>query len=185
MIHSGTKPFLCLIDKCTSRYSQRGNLKVPPRSFGGLTKMHQNKFHTETIQRLKDKIEASGKGGPQLDEYEKELAEHLKILYKFANKGIRGRGKKMDSEPATSPVLSERAGSDGRDVPEFLPPPVLIPRGTEGSLFGGSTTLWNRNDRTMSEDVFVGNQGHTQTNFMGGLGDGNAGIGGYSFGSMG
>jgi hypothetical protein len=147
--------------------------------------MHQNKFHTTTIQRLKDKIEASGKGGPQLDEYEKELAEHLKILYKFANKGIRGRGKKMDNEPATSPELSERAGSDGRGVSELLPPPVLNSRGTDTSVFGGSTILWNRGDRTMSDDVFVGNQGHTQSNFMGGLGDGNSGIGGYSFGSIG
>jgi hypothetical protein len=150
--------------------------------------MHQNKFHTETIQRLKENIEASAKGGQQLDEYEKNLAEHLKILYKFANKGIRGRGKKRESEEMITPILtpnSER-GSEGRGLEQLLPPPVsnASARVEAGSFTGLSTTSsWNRNERMMSEDVFLGNHGHVQNTFLGSQGDG--GISGYSFGSMG
>src|ERR1700736_4935647 len=76
--------------------------------------MHQNKFHTETIQRLKDKMEASTKGGPPLDEYEKELADHLRTMYKFANKGIRGRGKKRDSEPELAETSTPEHDNQGR-----------------------------------------------------------------------
>jgi hypothetical protein len=149
--------------------------------------MHQNKFHTERINQLKDKIEASGKGGPPLNEYDKKLAEHLKILYKFANKGIRGRGKKRESELTTSPdelpFASDRS-SEGRTFAEqLLPPPVSnVARGNDGT-FGGLTSpsMW-RNDRMMADDVFVGNHGH---GFLGTPGDGNAGINGYTYGNVG
>ena len=65
--------------------------------------MHQNKFHTERIQQLTIKYQASTKGGPPLTDAERKVADHLKILYKFANKGIKGRGKKeSESKPSTT-----------------------------------------------------------------------------------
>jgi len=65
--------------------------------------MHQNKFHTERIQQLTIKYEQSTKGGPPLNEEEQKLADHLKILYKYANKGIKGRGKKETAQQPQQP----------------------------------------------------------------------------------
>jgi hypothetical protein len=154
--------------------------------------MHQNKFHTETIQQLKDKMEASTKGGPPLDEYEKELADHLRTMYKFANKGIRGRGKKRDSEPELAETSTPEHDNQGRGFTDtevqgfadegrqftegLLPLPVSNP-----ASFGAS---WSRSDRLLGEDVFVGNHGSVQSNYLG-VSDGNSGIGGYPFGNMG
>jgi hypothetical protein len=58
--------------------------------------MHQNKFHTEALQRLTRKAEMSSRGstGVHLTPSDQEIIAHLKQLYKNANKGIRGRGKK-------------------------------------------------------------------------------------------
>src|SRR5271156_3750008 len=64
--------------------------------------MHQNKFHTERIQELTQKYEASTRGGPALTQQEKEIVNHLKELYKFANKGIKGRGKKNENRQKSS-----------------------------------------------------------------------------------
>jgi hypothetical protein len=165
--------------------------------------MHQNKFHTETIQRLTTKAEASSRGGPPLNDGEKRLADHLKILYKFANKGIKGRGKK-EHEPKPSTQQETRAGQqhsqphgDSRAFNEqaLLPPPVSVPghRGIEAapSYLGvaNPTSSWSRGERM--EDVYGGNQGHGQaqaSNFIGISGDGGSGgmgMGGYAFGSMG
>lgn len=164
--------------------------------------MHQNKFHTETIQRLTTKAEASARGGPPLNEGEKKLADHLKILYKFANKGIKGRGKK-ENEPKPSTQQDTRAGQqhsqpqgDTRvfNEPTLLPPPVNVQshRGIEGdpSYLGvaNPTSSWSRGERM--EGVYVGSQGQgqAQANFMGIPGDGGSGamgMGGYGFGSMG
>src|SRR5271167_1405729 len=68
--------------------------------------MHQNKFHTERIQELTIKYQASTRGGPQLSEEEQKLADHLKILYKFANKGIKGRGKKDAESKSTTTITN-------------------------------------------------------------------------------
>ena len=156
--------------------------------------MHQNKFHTETIQRLTTKAEACSKGGPSLSNDEQKLADHLKILYKFANKGIKGRGKKEDSK-APSHVQSQSQAATEQQIPErplaaytdtLLPPPTGVRDGAS-SFMGLSTGGWSR-DRM--DDVFVGSQGHSQAqqsnNYLGIPGDGGSGgLGGYAFGSLG
>ena len=174
--------------------------------------MHQNKFHTETIQRLTMRYDESTKGGLPLTEDEKKLVDHLKILYKFANKGIKGRGKKRDNDPKpprNNAVTATTAPPELRveqpldrttaTVPTIFGEQTLLPlpvskappalRGMDGAAtpFMGLThpaSSWSR-----GEDVFVGNQGHGQgqsTSFLGIPGDGNpGGLGGYAFGNMG
>lgn len=168
--------------------------------------MHQNKFHTERIQQLTIKYQASTNGGTPLTEEEQKLADHLKILYKFANKGIKGRGKKeTESKPMTTVTTTEppettqteeeqQQSLDQRPTAEsrvftgeqLLPLPVskpLLRSGMEGtSPFMG----WSR-----GEDVFVGNQGSSvmQSNsFLGIPGDSSSnstGLAGYAFGNIG
>lgn len=170
--------------------------------------MHQNKFHTERIQELTIKYQASTRGGPQLSEDEQKLADHLKILYKFANKGIKGRGKKEAESKSTKTVTNatttgqqqESTTTARTEEPvmesrvftgeQLLPLPVskpLLRSGMEGNTpFMG----WSR-----GEDVFVGNQGSSSSvvqqsnSFLGIPGDGGnntgGGLGGYAFGSMG
>jgi len=139
--------------------------------------MHQNKFHTERIQQLTIKYEQSTKGGPPLNEEEQKLADHLKILYKYANKGIKGRGKKetpqqptqqqkqQQQQTSSSPTTrqqpiepttkSTRGYTSGDQQQTLLPLPVSKPvtlHGTSPFLgMGGST--WG----ATREDVFVGN----------------------------
>lgn len=155
--------------------------------------MHQNKFHTETIQRLTTKAEACSKGGPSLSNEEQKLADHLKILYKFANKGIKGRGKKED--PKAQSQAQSHTTTEQQPLPErplaysetLLPPPTGV-RDGGASFMGLSTGAWSR-DRM--DDVFVGSQGHSQAqqqsnNYLGIPGDGGSGgLGGYAFGSLG
>src|SRR5216117_1775199 len=99
--------------------------------------MHQNKFHTERIQQLTIKYQMSTKGGPPLDDSEQQLADHLKILYKFANKGIKGRGKKeTESKLSGTPSTTERTTTRTEQPPpservftseqSLLPLPVRI-----------------------------------------------------------
>jgi hypothetical protein len=115
------------------------------------------------------------------------LADHLKILYKFANKGIKGRGKKEDPKPQSQPPtelqIPERPLGGGY-ADTLLPPPTGVRDGA--SFMGLSTGSWSR-DRM--DDVFVGSQGHSQAqsnNYLGIPGDGGSGgLGGYAFGSLG
>lgn len=177
--------------------------------------MHQNKFHTERIQQLTIKYQASTKGGPPLTDAERKVADHLKILYKFANKGIKGRGKKgsetKPSETATTTIPQETtttARTESLDRPTaesrvFTEEQSLLPipmSKNQQSLiqtpsFMGSTS-WS--SRGGGEDVFVGNQnsgsGHGQmssNSFLGIPGDsgssgvGAGGLGGYAFGGIG
>jgi hypothetical protein len=90
--------------------------------------MHQNKFHTETIQRLRDKIEGGTKGGQPLDDEDKRLAEHLKILYKFANKGIKGRGKKEDDSSKISAPENPPATTTPPTEPKSTPNTTASPK---------------------------------------------------------
>ena len=168
--------------------------------------MHQNKFHTETIQKLTAKAKASAQGGPALDEGERKVADHLKILYKFANKGIKGRGKKDLTDRKSTARNNETETRRHREQnnqqrpaeriyepPTLLPPPPSVGRvlaeGTPSYLLSGSASSWSRPERM--EDVFVGGgQGHVQAqsnSFLTGIsGDaGSVGLGGYAFGSLG
>jgi hypothetical protein len=137
--------------------------------------MHQNKFHTARIQELTQKLQDAARGGPALTEEEKQVADHLKILYKYSNKGIKGRGKKLPKRPPPSPTPNPPeeveppaptppSATRVEPPPEttfsaggtLLPLPVTKPvplRGIEGpSPFMG----WPR-------DVFIGNQGEHQS----------------------
>ena len=150
--------------------------------------MHQNKFHTETIQQLTKKYETFTKGGPPLTAEERKTADHLKILYKFANKGIKGRGKKEKAAPKSQQQQqqqtsnhtqpAEQNGSSATDTRPF-PEQTLLPLPFLG------LPHWSR-----GEDVFV-NQSHAgqvQSNaFLGIPGDGttSGGLAGYTFGNLG
>jgi hypothetical protein len=120
--------------------------------------MHQNKFHTETIQRLTAKAEAATKGGPPLDEEEQKVADHLKILYKFANKGIKGRGKKENNETKRSRPPEPQPPEREEQIyePPRLLPPRTVGRGIETSSYllpGASANGWSRPERM--DDVFM------------------------------
>lgn len=81
IVHTAAKPFTCKLDSCDKQFTQLGNLKS-----------HQNKFHVETIRRLKSRFE-NIKEGDVVDSWEKEMWEYFGSLYKNCNKGIKGRGK--------------------------------------------------------------------------------------------
>ena len=173
--------------------------------------MHQNKFHTERIQQLTIKYQASIKGGPPLTDAERKVADHLKILYKFANKGIKGRGKKeSESKPSTTATTTGPQETTTR-------PEQTLDRPTESRLFTGEQSLlpipvsnkqqsliqapsfmgstsWST--RGSGEDVFVGNESNggqmPSNSFLGIPGDGSSssssggtGMGVYGFGGIG
>ncbi|KAF2768405.1 hypothetical protein EJ03DRAFT_328252 [Teratosphaeria nubilosa] len=81
IVHTAAKPFTCKLDNCNKHFTQLGNLKS-----------HQNKFHVETIRRLKQRFENLGEGDV-VESWEKDLWEYFAGLYKNCNKGIKGRGK--------------------------------------------------------------------------------------------
>jgi hypothetical protein len=175
--------------------------------------MHQNKFHTERIQELTLKLQNAAKGGPPLTEEERKVADHLKILYKYSNKGIKGRGKKMAKNavtgttaavPTVEPTTATRIETAPIEQPSFtggggqalLPLPITKPvslRGIEGPsrfmvMAGGppapAPLSWHR-------DVFIGNQGPEgpqvgggQPNYLGDAAPGTS-MNTFSFGNMG
>jgi len=95
IVHTGEKPFSCLLDNCNKKFSQLGNLKS-----------HQNKFHADTIRRLKARFETYVEGDV-VAEWEKEMWEYFGGLYKNCNKGIKGRGKdRRISTTASVPSLT-------------------------------------------------------------------------------
>ncbi|CAK1366115.1 Asparagine-rich zinc finger protein AZF1 [Cercospora beticola] len=81
IVHTAAKPFTCKLDNCNKQFTQLGNLKS-----------HQNKFHVDTIRRLKTRFE-NFKEGDVVDAWDKEMWEYFASLYKNCNKGIKGRGK--------------------------------------------------------------------------------------------
>ncbi|KAI6807503.1 hypothetical protein KC327_g5611 [Hortaea werneckii] len=81
IVHTDAKPFLCKLDHCTKQFTQLGNLKS-----------HQNKFHSATIRRLRERFEKIRRGDV-VERWEKEMWEYFGELYKNCNKGIKGRGK--------------------------------------------------------------------------------------------
>lgn len=81
IVHTAAKPFTCKLDNCNKQFTQLGNLKS-----------HQNKFHVDTIRRLKSRFE-NFQEGDVVDVWEKEMWEYFGSLYKNCNKGIKGRGK--------------------------------------------------------------------------------------------
>jgi uncharacterized Zn-finger protein len=81
IVHTAAKPFTCRLDDCNKQFTQLGNLKS-----------HQNKFHQETIRRLRQTFENLHEGD-HVSSWEKVMWEYFTSLYKNCNKGIKGRGK--------------------------------------------------------------------------------------------
>ncbi|KAI7550193.1 hypothetical protein KC331_g3333 [Hortaea werneckii] len=81
IVHTAAKPFICKLDHCSKQFTQLGNLKA-----------HQNRFHTATIRRLRERFETIRRGDV-VERWEKEMWEYFGELYKNCNKGIKGRGK--------------------------------------------------------------------------------------------
>ncbi|KAI7215121.1 hypothetical protein KC333_g5643 [Hortaea werneckii] len=81
IVHTAAKPFVCKLDRCSKQFTQLGNLKA-----------HQNRFHTATIRRLRERFE-NIQQGDVVERWEKEMWEYFGELYKNCNKGIKGRGK--------------------------------------------------------------------------------------------
>ncbi|KAK5109466.1 hypothetical protein LTR62_007026 [Meristemomyces frigidus] len=107
IVHTAAKPFTCKLDACNKQFTQLGNLKS-----------HQNKFHVETIRRLKGRFEVI-RQGDRVEEWEKELWEYFAGLYKNCNKGIKGRGKDrriggLGSAVAGAPSGGTRLEAGGR-----------------------------------------------------------------------
>lgn len=97
IVHTAAKPFTCKLDSCNKQFTQLGNLKS-----------HQNKFHVETIRRLKLRFE-NFQGGDVVDVWEKEMWEYFGSLYKNCNKGIKGRGKdRRISNTSLNPGMQRR-----------------------------------------------------------------------------
>ncbi|KAG9520454.1 hypothetical protein KCV07_g4247, partial [Aureobasidium melanogenum] len=81
IVHTAAKPFTCRLDECNKQFTQLGNLKS-----------HQNKFHQETIRRLRQTFENLHEGD-HVNSWEKAMWDYFTGLYKNCNKGIKGRGK--------------------------------------------------------------------------------------------
>ncbi|KAF2484575.1 hypothetical protein BDY17DRAFT_248363 [Neohortaea acidophila] len=102
IVHTSAKPFTCKLDDCNKQFTQLGNLKS-----------HQNKFHVETIRRLKARFENVADGGDAVDDWEKEMWEYFRGLYKNCNKGIKGRGKdrRISNAASASSMSAQRRAS--------------------------------------------------------------------------
>lgn len=61
IVHTAAKPFTCKLDNCNKQFTQLGNLKS-----------HQNKFHADTIRRLRSRFE-NFKAGDVVDSWEKDM----------------------------------------------------------------------------------------------------------------
>ncbi|KAF2860956.1 hypothetical protein K470DRAFT_216079 [Piedraia hortae CBS 480.64] len=95
IVHTATKPFVCKLDNCYKQFTQLGNLKS-----------HQNKFHVDTIRRLRARFETVQEGST-VEAWEREMWEYFSGLYKNCNKGIKGRGKNRritNTRSVTRPV---------------------------------------------------------------------------------
>ncbi|KAK4501299.1 hypothetical protein PRZ48_007106 [Zasmidium cellare] len=114
IVHTAAKPFTCKLDHCNKQFTQLGNLKS-----------HQNKFHVETIRRLKSRFE-NFKEGDVVDAWEKEMWEYFGSLYKNCNKGIKGRGKDRR--------ISNTSGMQRRDS-------MVSTGSSSGSLSAGHSSM--------------------------------------------
>jgi len=118
IVHTEAKPFTCKLDNCNKHFTQLGNLKS-----------HQNKFHVDTIRRLRSRFE-SIQEGDVVDIWEKEMWEYFGNLYKNCNRGIKGRGKdrrisicRGDSAAARRDSIVSTASSAGSLLGKLALPP--------------------------------------------------------------
>jgi uncharacterized Zn-finger protein len=93
LVHTQRKSYDCRLDNCGKLFTQLGNLKS-----------HQNKFHVQALQQLTEKFMSVGDG--EIPEEDKDLFEYFASLYKYSNRGIKGRGKdRKIANTRKTPVL--------------------------------------------------------------------------------
>lgn len=108
IVHTAAKPFTCKLDNCNKQFTQLGNLKS-----------HQNKFHVETIRRLKTRFETF-REGDVVDAWDKEMWEYFAGLYKNCNKGIKGRGKDRKISLGQIPVQRRDSNVSSRSSQDIM-----------------------------------------------------------------
>ncbi|EDO16238.1 hypothetical protein Kpol_505p15 [Vanderwaltozyma polyspora DSM 70294] len=77
--HKKLKPYICKVDGCNKKFTQLGNMKV-----------HQNKFHYETILRLSDSFNKE-ESKEYLSKEDSETLKYFRTIYSHPS-----RGKKKD-----------------------------------------------------------------------------------------
>lgn len=84
LTHEAVKPYVCKLDNCFKSFTQLGNMKS-----------HQNKYHPQKIKELTAKLATLDPDPSKNDisNVEMELLTYFASLYKYSNKGIKGRGK--------------------------------------------------------------------------------------------
>lgn len=103
LTHENFKPFECKLDGCQKSFTQLGNLKA-----------HQNRFHLDTLNKLTERLAEIDPNDASMKSEERELLNYFADLYKNSNRGIKGRGKRVeniehvDSSPELSKNLHEQ-----------------------------------------------------------------------------
>ncbi|KAL3232480.1 Asparagine-rich zinc finger protein AZF1 [Nakaseomyces bracarensis] len=84
LTHEAVKPYVCKLDNCFKSFTQLGNMKS-----------HQNKYHPQKIKELTAKLATLDPDPSKnnISNVEMELLTYFASLYKYSNKGIKGRGK--------------------------------------------------------------------------------------------
>ncbi|CCK71762.1 Azf1p KNAG_0H03480 [Huiozyma naganishii CBS 8797] len=93
LTHREVKPFLCKLDNCGKTFAQLGNMKN-----------HQNRFHSQTVLELSNKLAHWNPQTDSIPKKDRELLQYFASIYKNSNKGIKGRGKGSTKiKPSVSP----------------------------------------------------------------------------------
>ncbi|GME75500.1 unnamed protein product [[Candida] boidinii] len=113
LTHKNVRPFDCKLDNCTKSFTQLGNLKS-----------HQNKFHLKTLNEFTNKLAHLNSNDPlraieAFPPEEQEILLYLGELYKNLNRGIRGRGKRLNS------ISGINTPGDNSDLPTNNSTPTL------------------------------------------------------------
>lgn len=113
--HSKERAYLCKLDNCNKKFTQRGNLKS-----------HQNKFHSETLEALIKRFATVTPS--EVSDNDRELWEYFANLYKNSNKGIKGRGKhhrvKLLAPSTPASPVAPQLYSFSHPQPHGLPPQI-------------------------------------------------------------
>ncbi|KAI9731810.1 MAG: hypothetical protein M1818_007675 [Claussenomyces sp. TS43310] len=121
IVHEQAKPYTCRLEDCRKQFTQLGNLKS-----------HQNKFHAHAIRVLTSKF-SSVQNERNVTSEDRDLWEYFAGLYKYSNKGIKGRGKDRKVES----VHSASSGS----IMNLLIPDTGDLRGHNGLPMIGAMSL--------------------------------------------
>ncbi|QSZ29336.1 hypothetical protein DSL72_003850 [Monilinia vaccinii-corymbosi] len=140
IVHTGAKPYPCKLDGCDKHFTQLGNLKS-----------HHNKFHQQTIENLRAKLQSG-----EIDiEGNKEFWSYFFTLYKNANKGIKGRGKDRNISPRSRSLRASHA-STGSNASRYISSASamrscqgLMGAGGAPSSFGSEVSMYDSDASSM------------------------------------